>query len=342
MKSIKNAFNDASNFASTVIHRRQGLSPKVLDILDRKGEAVINSIRIGRTPVSGVITGIIKIVSTTPYDTLFHLFIIMDTTKGSILLEKNAVINMDITSDIPGAEYMQVPYVPANLTVAQLVDNTANQMGHKFIPYSPGGNNCQDFIVNVLTSNGMSDPNVLAFVKQDTKSIFASPTFRKFATSVTNLGGSADIIMQGGSVKMRSNELTNTDIGNLMRHYKVPYHGCYIKNRLPIRLENGAYVVNLNGSSHWTGLIKDGSDYYYFDSFGFPAPIEVEHRIGDYTWSDIDIQSIMSSSCGWFVISWIRCMHKKKDKKKAYANFLKLFETKNLMENESILGGLLR
>ena len=103
MKSINKAINKASNFASTVVNRRQGLSPKVLDILANNGDAVITGIRVGRTPVQAVITGIIKIVSTTPYDTLFHLFIVMDTTKGQILIEKNAVINMDISPNIPNA-----------------------------------------------------------------------------------------------------------------------------------------------------------------------------------------------------------------------------------------------
>jgi len=340
MKSIGKAFNNATNFASTVINRREGLSPKVLDILSKKGDAVINSIKIGRTPVQAFITGVIKVVSTTPYDTLFHLFIIMDTNKGQILLEKNAVINMDISPNIPGAEYMEVPNVPQGMTISQLVDNTAAQMGQKFIPYSPSGNNCQDFIYNVLTANGMSDPTVLDFVKQDTKSIFASPTFRKFARTITNLGGSFDVLLQGGSMHHKSNELNNIEISQLMHHYHIPYHGCYIKNKLPVRLLNGAYIINLNGASHWTGLIKDGDSYYYFDSFGFPAPEEIEDRIGDYTWSNEDIQSLMSSSCGWFVMAWIKHMLKKDNKKLAYANFLKLFNDKHLMNNESVLSAL--
>jgi hypothetical protein len=129
-----------------------------------------------------------------------------------------------------------------------------------------------------------------------------------------------------------------------MKHYKLPFHGCYVKDKLPTRLSNGAYIINLNGTSHWTALIKDGDIFYYFDSFGMPAPAPIEQRATDTIWSDVDIQSIVSSSCGWFCIAWIRFMKNKKDKKKAYANFLKLFtsHTPKLLENEKILSGLLR
>lgn len=340
MKSIKKAFNNASDFASTVVNRRQGLSPKVLDILSKKGDAVITGIRVGRTPVQGVITGIIKIVSSTPYDTLFHLFIVMDTTKGQILIEKNAVINMDISPHI-NAEYMTVPNVPS-ITINQLVDNTKQQMGDKFIYYSAYKNNCQDFVYNVLTSNGMSDPAVLEFVKQDTNGIFNThPNFRKLANSVTNLGGSFDVLMQGGSLNS-SNELTSDDIDELMNQYKIPYHGCFIKDELPRRLINGFYVINLNGSSHWTGLLKNGSAYYYFDSFGFPAPQEIEEKCDKMIWNTKDIQSMSSSSCGFYVIAWMRLMLKPKDKEETFISFLNLFSSRNLLKNEEILNALLK
>ena len=340
MKSMKKAFHNASNFASNVVHRRQGLSPKVLDILSKKGDAVITGIKVGRTPVQGVITGIIKIVSSTPYDTLFHLFIVMDTTKGPVLIEKNAVINMDINPHI-NAEYMTVPNVPS-ITINQLVDNTEQQMGDKFIYYSAYKNNCQDFVSNVLTSNGMNDPAVLEFVKQDTNGIFNThPNFRKLANSVTNLGGSFDVLMQGGSLSS-SNELTNEDISNLMRHFKIPYHGCFIKDALPRRLLNGFYVINLNGHSHWTGLLKDGPEYYYFDSFGCPMPAEIEERTKDCIWSTKDIQSLSSSSCGYFVVAWCRHMLHPKDKEIAYSHFLYFFSNKNRIANEKILANLLQ
>ena len=333
------------NFMKSVINGSDSLAPDVKSILSRKGDATIYSIKVGRTPVQSMITGIIKIVSTTPYDTLFHLFIQMTTSKGLILLQKNARINMmeGHSTDIENAEWLDVPNVP-QITVNQLIENTRNQMGNKFIPYSPSGNNCQDFIMNVLTSNGMNDPTVLDFVKQDTKSIFTSPWFRKFARSVTNLGGSFDVLMQGGELhrNFKNNELTNNQLRDIMNGYRIPLNGIYIKDQMPTRLRNGAYIVNLNGVSHWTALLKNGDDYYYFDSFGMGPPIDVEKKISKkYIWSDKQLQNIDSSSCGWFVAAFLRSMSKAKNLEKGYESFIKLFKNKTA-DNEAILKALLR
>ena len=329
------------NFINKVINRRDGLSPKVKDILDRKGEATITSMKVGRTPIPSAIQGILSMWSSVPYDKLFHLFIVMETSKGKLVIEKNEVINMEVEKNInrPTAEYMDVKKCP-NLTVDQFVENTKKQMGNKFIPYSAYGNNCQDFVYNALTANGIRDRNLLDFVKQETKSIFEGhPNLRKLANTSTNLAGSFNVLLQGGGV--HSNQLTNLDIDELMRRYKIPYHGCYVKDRLPHTLQNGAYIINLNGHSHWTALIKSGPHYYYFDAFGFPAPEEVNEIVGDYCWSDKDIQAMSSSSCGWYCVAFIRYMEKKKNKKLAYTNFLKQFESSHLKDNEIILGGLL-
>ena len=71
-----------------------GLPSNVKAILERKNNAVVNSITIGRNPVQSAIQGILKTVSTVPYDNLFHLFLVFNTNKGQVLMEKNARINM--------------------------------------------------------------------------------------------------------------------------------------------------------------------------------------------------------------------------------------------------------
>ena len=50
-----------------------GLPSNVKDILARKNDAVVESITIGRNPVQSAIQGILKTVSTVPYDSLFSL-----------------------------------------------------------------------------------------------------------------------------------------------------------------------------------------------------------------------------------------------------------------------------
>lgn len=344
-KSLSSFYQSAKNLVGKVVYGTNELPPNVKKVLSEVGDAVITSADIGRTPVQSVITGIIKLVASTPYEKLFHLFIVLHTNKGDVLLEKNERINMEKKGMPSNAESVKVPNVPTGLTVQQLVDNTAKYMGDNFIPYAAGHNNCQDFQMAILTSNNMLTPELKTFVKQDTTEIFKSPWFRKFAHTVTDVAGRANIAFQGGQAKPFNpvNELSNHDIDRLMKHYKINnYHGCYIKSDLPSKLKNGFYVINLNGSSHWTGLYKDGTKYFYFDSYGFVAPQEVEQRIPkEYVWSDVDIQTMASSACGFYVIAWVRCLYKSSNPSNAYDQFIKLFKVNKKVENETILSHLL-
>ena len=112
-----------------------------------------------------------------------------------------------------------------------------------------------------------------------------------------------------------NNELDEDDIKEIARSLSIGVKGVYVKDQLP-KLENGNYVINLNGTSHWTGLIKDGDRYFYFDSFGFPAPAELENAIGKkgYQWNDKDIQDIDSSSCGYYVLAFFKFTNKEANK----------------------------
>ncbi len=89
--------------------------------------------------------------------------------------------------------------------------------------------------------------------------------------------------------------------------------------------------------------MKDGDKFYYFDSYGFPASQEVEDQIGEYIYSDLQLQHLNSSSCGFFCIAWMRWMqeHKHKNKKICYESFLKLFHDDDPKKNEVILNKLL-
>jgi hypothetical protein len=117
-------------------------------------------------------------VSTVPYDNLFHLFMIFNTSKGQILFEKNARINASTT--IPAAEdSYNLTNVP-NKTLNDYIQTAKIAMGPKFFPYHPNTNNCQDFIKSVLLANGINDQNAINFVKQDTSMIFKNQVYLFF------------------------------------------------------------------------------------------------------------------------------------------------------------------
>ena len=216
-------------------------------------------------------------------------------------------------------------------------------MGNRFYIYNPSTENCQDFILQMLKSNGINDEKAFDFIKQDTSMIFKNKGWLSgMAKQITDIGGVADVVMQGGSVNGQSNELSDSELKDLVKYYKIKrYHGCFIDDRMPEKLLNGFYIINLNGHSHWTCLLKDGGDFFYFDSYGFPASAEVEELIGtDYIHSDLQIQNMNSSSCGYFCIAFMRSMEKAKNKKKAYEDFLKHFD-KDPLKNEVLLHELL-
>jgi hypothetical protein len=131
-----------------------------------------------------------------------------------------------------------------------------------------------------------------------------------------------------------TNETTSADLDDYMDTFKIKnYHGTFVKDDLP-ELNDGFYIINLNGSSHWTALLVDDKQYYYFDPFGFPAPMEVEAAIYKdamkkvkYIYNTEQIQDIDHTSCGFYVVAWIRHMNKRaKDKSLQFEKFLELFD----------------
>lgn len=131
-----------------------------------------------------------------------------------------------------------------------------------------------------------------------------------------------------------TNETTSLELDEYMDAFNIKdYHGTFIKDQLP-ELNDGFYIINLNGSSHWTALMVHNKEYYYFDPFGFPAPTEVERAIYKdaghkvkYIFNTEQVQDIDHTSCGFYVVAWIRHMNKKsKDKTLQFEKFLELFD----------------
>jgi hypothetical protein len=185
--------------------------------------------------------------------------------------------------------------------------------------------------------------------KRTTKTKGTMNLLKEHSSDILNRLNPKQII--GGQI---NNMLTDSDIDDYMKKLKVKdYHGCYIKDELP-ELNKGFYVINLNGQSHWTVLYKDidefgNNSYLYFDSFGFPAPKEVEQAIKrdnmgketEYFSMENQLQDISHTSCGFYVIGWCKCLNNKKNKIKAYQDFIKKFTT-DPSQNDVILKKLIK
>ena len=134
------------------------------------------------------------------------------------------------------------------------------------------------------------------------------------------------------------NELSDNDLYNICKYNKLPLLGIYQKDQLPNKLKNGFYIVNLQASTegngtHWTVLNYSPGISFYFDSYGFGPPKEVEKKLNDYLYSMIDIQDINSSSCGYYCISFIKEGVNSFEK---YKNFLNSFINNNIDNEEDL------
>ena len=102
---------------------------------------------------------------------------------------------------------------------------------------------------------------------------------------------------------------------------KEQFRGVYASNTLPFFLRHGqthAIVVNLDKSSqpgsHWCAIfILSNGFCVYFDPLGFPPFIPsimtfLENNSIHCQWNAMNIQSLTSYTCGFYVIFFLRKM----------------------------------
>ena len=140
----------------------------------------------------------------------------------------------------------------------------------------------------------------------------------------------------------RNNALSNFDIMDIIHSQGVDdFQGVFMKDQLPDKLERGSYVINLQSSkegngTHWVCLYYTPNFSYYYDSYGFIAPLEVQNKITPYMYNDLEIQDIDSTACGFYCVAFILYLNKKMNIEKAFMEFINLFG-KDTERNEAIL-----
>ena len=84
----------------------------------------------------------------------------------------------------------------------------------------------------------------------------------------------------------KKNELSDVEIEEILDKMKVyDFNGIYARDELTKdEMEKGFYIFNLDDSegagTHWVGLYYDTIfPSIYFDSYGFPSPVEIEQLI---------------------------------------------------------------
>lgn len=197
---IRNPLNTI-DIAKKLVYGRRDYSPSSKRNLELFGNFEITGMTIGRHPLISPVTWLANHLTVgEPYDKLFHLFLVVNTSQGSLLIEKNEVINIaQFHGFKQGDETMIISNFP-RVTINQLLENTRRRMGDdNFFSYQASSNNCQVFILNILEANNIHSGK--EFILQDTGSIFKNhPELRKTANTITDIAGRANVLLEGGSV----------------------------------------------------------------------------------------------------------------------------------------------
>ncbi len=189
-------------------------SPSVRANMKKFGDKKIVSMQVCRQPISRMLRtllnittlgGVEKYLKTHSHDELFHLYGVITLEGGTKLqIEKNERVDVSqkVRSMSKKGACIDVPKIPDGLTFAELMNSTKSQMGKDFFVYQSATSNCQGFMTNVMTSNGMMTPELNSFINQDTIKIFKrAPWASKIANFITDMAKRVDILKHGKGVE---------------------------------------------------------------------------------------------------------------------------------------------
>lgn len=100
-------------------------------------------------------------------DEVYHTSIIVN---GNIVLEKLEKLEGRVDAGyakMPGAELYPVDLGSKKMTIAEFLEKGRRQMGTAFYTYNAFTSNCQTWVMNMVSANGLLDAEGRKFIKQD-------------------------------------------------------------------------------------------------------------------------------------------------------------------------------
>lgn len=192
---------------------RENYPPSSRATIQKYGSWRIIGLQIRRDPVQSAIHTAFNILSMGKwdkarrdenYDRLFHLGLVATLendcgSKHDILMEKNEVINIGETKPRePDTEMLRTPH--PNETLSEFLNKAEAATGkERFFKYDPFKYNCQDFIMALLSANGVNTPAAKKFIKQDVLAIVDKlPSYvAPIARGITDIGAIANVALEG-------------------------------------------------------------------------------------------------------------------------------------------------
>ena len=161
------------------------LSNKASNVLKKYANKNIQRIIIQRAPLVSPINIFLNVISlgqlqkkikSLGYDNIFHLSMLVTIDGNELTIEKNEKINIQEGDNAPinDRQTMEV-YIDREITLDELLYKTKEFMGeHDFYQYNSKTNNCQDFLLGILSANGLLNNELTSFIKQNAEEIFES------------------------------------------------------------------------------------------------------------------------------------------------------------------------
>ena len=148
--------------------------------------------------------------------------------------------------------------------------------------------------------------------------------------------------------------LTNFDLEDYCEKNGLNLIGVYSKDELPSERIAGSYIINMQDSdkgqgTHWVSIIIfSNGKAIYFDSFGFPAPREINSFLMPFkpiASNNRTIQYLKSTMCGYFCLALIEYFNDVEpetvDVYELYDDFLNSFSTDTKL-NDKIVKEILK
>lgn len=194
-------------------------SAPIKKVLELHGNRKIKSMVVVRSPVEEVLISLMNGVSVggfgknmenSDFDKLYHLQVdITLDNRVVVRTEKVEVVALEVgvTQKAKQEEKEVVDNIP-DITLTELMNNTRKRMGKNFFPYSAKNNNCQDYILNLFLASNIGSEEDYNFIKQDTKQLFNKlDGLRKVSNSLTGIGAKVNLLMNGGSVRGKTQRI---------------------------------------------------------------------------------------------------------------------------------------
>lgn len=201
------------------------LSANIKSILSTHGEELVTGVQVCRVPIIGAIQKVVNFLRqatgakpNATFDTLYHLYVIVRTAKGTWRLEMNQTYQMGAGGPSESKDNTcKSVATPANTKLTAFVSAPLKYAG--FLRYSAFDNNCQDHAIQILQANGILSGDLRAFIKQDTKDLLPgfigkiADGITDVAAKITNLFGRGACGRGGCKITRRHRHVKRKQVG---------------------------------------------------------------------------------------------------------------------------------